>query len=123
MLSNKSNPLSYMITNGNKDKKKNKKKTLIHFESVTRVSDLSDELQHTNLSRFFFRRLYLIPFFPRIVWIDKLYDLTRGFFSYKGCHGNKKNTFFQLSYQRLLRGNILHQKHDSYRYILPLKKK
>ena len=28
---------------------KNKKKKLIHFESVTRVSDLSNELQDTRL--------------------------------------------------------------------------
>ena len=40
MLSNKQNPLSYMITNDSK----NKKKVLIHFESVTMVSDLSDGL-------------------------------------------------------------------------------
>ena len=37
-----------MITNGSKNKKLKKKK-LIHFESVTRVSDLSNELQDTPL--------------------------------------------------------------------------
>ena len=36
-----------MITNGSKNKKLKKK--LIHFESVTRVSDLSNELQDTPL--------------------------------------------------------------------------
>ena len=37
--------------------------------------------------------LYLIPFFSRIVWIDKLHDLMKGFFPYKGCHGYRKNIF------------------------------
>ena len=66
-------------------------------ESVSRVSDLSDRLQDTSLWKFFFSRLYLLPLFPKIVWIDKLHDLTKGFSSYKGCHGNRKNIFFQLS--------------------------
>ena len=78
-----------MITNG--------KKILIYFASVTRVSDLSDELQDTPSVDTLFSRLYLIPFFPRIVWIDELHDLIKGFFFYKGRHGNRKSTFFQLS--------------------------
>ena len=48
MLSIKSNPLSYMITNSSKNQK-NKNKILIHFESVTRVSDLSHGPQDTPL--------------------------------------------------------------------------
>ena len=65
--------------------------------------------------------IYLIPFFVRIVWMDKLYDLRKRFLPNKGYHGNRKNTFFQLSWQRLLRGKMLHKKYESYRYILPLK--
>ena len=64
--------------------------------------------------------IYLIQFFSRIVWIDKLHNLMKGFD--KCCHRNMKNTFFQLSWQRLLRGKMLHQKHESHRHMLPLKK-
>ena len=46
----------------------------------------------------------------------------KGFFPNKGYHGNKKNIFSQLLWQQLLRGKILYQKHESYKYILPLKK-
>ena len=51
--------------------------------------------------------IYLIPFSP---------------FSNKGCHGNRKKTFFQSSWQRMIKGKMLHQKHESYKFILPLKK-
>ena len=54
--------------------------------------------------------------------IDKPHDLKNGFVSFKGYHGSRKNTFFQLSYQRLQRQKMLHKNHDSYRYILSLKK-
>ena len=54
------------------------KKKLIHFESVTRVPDLSNSLEDTPLLPLFFSRLYLSvylnPFFPKIVWFDKLHD-------------------------------------------------
>ena len=30
---------------------------------------------------------YLVPFFQRIVWIDKLHDLMAWFFPNKGCQG------------------------------------
>ena len=75
-----------------------KKKKKIHFESATRVSDFSDGLQDIPLT-VFICKLYLSDsiFFPRIVWTDKLHDLMKVFFSYKGCHGNRKNIFFQLS--------------------------
>ena len=56
MLSNKSNPLSHMIINGNKNQKNY---FLMYFEPATRVSDLSGRLQDITLRRFFFIRIYL----------------------------------------------------------------
>ena len=71
---------------------------MIHFDPVTRVSDLSDGLQDTPLHRFFFSRLiYMIPFVSRIVWIDKLHNLMKRFSPNNGCHGNKKKISFNLS--------------------------
>ena len=56
MLSNKSNPLSHMITNGSKNQKNY---FLMYFEPVTRVSDLSGGLQDIPLRPYFFIRIYL----------------------------------------------------------------
>ena len=56
MLSKRSNPLSYMKTNGSKSPKNY---FLMHFDPVTRVADLSDGLQDSPLRRFFFSRFYL----------------------------------------------------------------
>ena len=66
--------------------------------------------------------IYLIPFALRLVWINKLHDLMKGFFPHNCCHGNRKKTFFQLSWQQLLRGKMVNQENESYRYILPLRK-
>ena len=99
------------------------KKNLMHFNPVTRVSDDSRAPQNTCLDNFSLADfIYPIPFFSRIVWIDKLHDLMERFFPKKGTHRNRIKTFFQLSWQRLLRGKMLHQKHESYGYILPMKK-
>ena len=81
MLSKKSNPLIYMIGDGSKSPKN---WFLMHLDPVTKASDLSDRLQDTALWRFFFNRLYLsdsIFFKDSLDW-------------YKGCHENKKKTFF-----------------------------
>ena len=85
----------YIITNGSKNQKKKRKTNLIHFETVT-IESLTFVMvykihfcDHFSWVGF----LYLIPFFSRIVWIDKLYDLMKRFFPNKGCHGNRKNIF------------------------------
>ena len=68
-----------MIANDNKKQKK-----VIHLESVARISDLSDGLHLCDdLSSVDFIGF---QFFPSIAWTDKLHDLMKGFFSYKGCH-------------------------------------
>ena len=90
-LSSKSNPLNYMATNGSKNPKN---LFLMHFVSITRVSDLSDGVQDTPLRRFFFSSLYLSDC---IFFKDILDDLMRTFFLNKCCDGNRKKTFFQLS--------------------------
>ena len=52
----------------------------MHFDTITRVSDL-DELQDTPLSQFFFNRLYRFD---------------EEIFPSKGCHRNDENTFFSV---------------------------
>ena len=67
-------------------------------DAFTRVSNLSNGLQRKALDQFSsVDFVYLIPFFSRIAWIDKLHDLMKRFFPYKGCLRNRKKTFFQLS--------------------------
>ena len=68
MLSNKSNSLSYMITDGSENRKN---KFLMYFDPVTRVSDKP--------LRQFFVSIYLYPLFSRTVWINKLRDLMKRF--------------------------------------------
>ena len=43
-------------------------------------------------------------------------------FPNKARHGNRKKAFFQLSWQQLLKGKVLHQRHESCRYRVPLTK-
>ena len=70
----------------------------MHFDRITRVSDLSDGLQDTPLRQFYFSRLYLSDcIFSKIVWTYKLHDLMKIFFPKKCFHGNRRKTFFQLS--------------------------
>ena len=81
----------------------------MHFDPFTKTSELIDGLQKLcdDFSSVDF--IYLIPFFSRIVvCVDKLHDLMKGCFLNKDCHGNRRNTFLQLSMQQLLRGKMLH---------------
>ena len=70
---------------------------------------------------FFSRLSLLIQFFSRIVWIDKLYDLMKRFFPNKGYCGNRKR-IFPVIIARIAKRENASQKHESYRYIKPLKK-
>ena len=63
----------------------------MHFDTVTRVSDLQEHFCD-NFSSVDF--IYLIPFFSRMVWIDTLHNLMMRFFLNKGYHRNRKNYFF-----------------------------
>ena len=83
-----------MITNVSKTQKKKRSILNLLLGYLTLVMGYKTYLCNDFSSVNFINQ---IPFFPGIVWIDKLHDLMKGFFSYKGCHGNRKNTFFQLS--------------------------
>ena len=103
MLSNKSNPLSYMKAHGSKKIKKKKKKKIktkkywsildLLLGSLTLVIGCNTHLCGDFSSvdfiwfHFFLGQSGLICC---MIW-------WRNFLSYKGCHGNRKNTFFQLS--------------------------
>ena len=63
--------------------------------------------------------IYLICQFKNIENILKYQSLKA---TNKGCGGNREKSFFQLSWQRLLRRKMLNKKHESFRYILPVKK-
>ena len=63
----------------------------INFECITLVMDCKTELCDDFSSVDF---IYLIPFFSRIFWIDRVHDLMKRFFPDKDCDGNKKSIFF-----------------------------
>ena len=70
----------------------------MHFDPATRVLTLVMSSKIRLCDDFFsVDFIYVILLFSRIVWIDKLYDLIKGFFPNKGWYRNKKNTFSQLS--------------------------
>ena len=61
--------------------------------------------------------------FPGIVLIDKLHNFEEGIcFPDSGCHGKRKKQFFTYHSNRCYEQRMLHQKLESYRFTLPLKK-
>ena len=90
MLSKKPNPLSYMIKNGSKNPKNNFLGTLtLLLGSLTLLMSykLCDDFSSVDF-------MYLIPLFSRIIWIDKLHNVRKGFVPNKDGQENRKNPFF-----------------------------
>ena len=91
----KQNSLSYVIKNGSKSTKINFECILtLLLGSLTLVMGYKIHFCDDFSSIDF---IHLIPFFPRIVWITKLHNLMKRFFSNKGYHGSRKKTFSRLS--------------------------
>ena len=90
----------------------------MHFDPVTRVSDLSDGLQDTPLWQFFFSTcfIYLMPFFQESSGLTSCIIWWRYFFLTKVTEIGKIN--FSVIIAAIGKSKMHHQNHESHRYIL-----
>ena len=92
MVNNKSNTLSYMITNSIKNPKNIFKYI---FNAVTRVRDSSNGAQDNYLWQLFLSRLFLFDYiFSGIVWIEGAWIDEGIYVSDNDYHGNEKKQHF-----------------------------
>ena len=90
----------------------------MHFDPVTRVSDLSDGLQDTPLWQFFFSTcfIYLMPFFQESSGLTSCIIWWRYFFLTKVTEIGKIN--FSVIIAAIGKSKMHHQNHESHRYVL-----